>query len=641
MKNYFVNKNKKEFKDVAPHEVLLDTLSKKNEEKWGVPAKRIETPILEKVFKYFLFFSFLVVFSLFLKTFYLQIIKGEELSAQSDANKYISYKVQAGRGIIYDRNQKQLVYNVPVFNLIYNKYNLSNSEEKEEIIGEVASILEEEKSSIIEKIENSDKEKILISKNLGHKELIILETKIKNLKGFEIEEKLFREYKDGETFAHLIGYTGKVEKRDLSKEPEFYSSLDYIGKSGLEKFYESYLRRIPGQRRVEADVSGTIYSEEIVSLPESGKDLVLYLDSDLQRKIKEALEKQLSSIENTKAVAIAMDPKTGGILSLVSLPSFDNNAFAQAREKEKEAILNNKSEALFNRAISGIGYSTGSVIKPLVASAALQEDIISSSRSLNCQGVIEVEHEYDPDTVYKYHDWAVHGPTDIRKAIAESCNVYFYSIGGGNEDFNISGLGGERIKKYLELFGWGARTGIDLPDEGSSILPTLGSGWRLGDTYHFSIGQGAFSILPIQVTTAYSAIANGGTLFEPQVVQKVVDSSNSFEVIREFEPEIIRKDFISSKNLQVVKEGMRQTVSGENSPLASATFLNSLPVKVAAKTGTAEISSKEKVYHNWVSVFAPYENPEIVITIMFESVAGERSIAVPAAREILNWYFTK
>ena len=643
MKKYFIKKkNKSYFKDVEPHEILLDALSKKNEKKWGSPQKRIETPLLEKVFKGFSFFCFLVIFSLFIRTFQLQIIQGEEFLEQSNSNRYISYKIQAERGVIYDKNLKQLIFNIPSFDLACNKEKLPTLEEERNIVLEkLSSILGLDKAILSSQIEKNDNLNFVISENLDHKQLIILEVKIKELTGFEIKQSLFRDYEDGMTYAHLIGYMGKVEQEQLSKEPNFYSLVDNVGTTGLEKYYEEYLRKIPGKLRVEADVSGNVFSEEVVSLPESGSSLVLYLDSDLQNKIQESLEQQLELMGSSKAIAVALDPRTGGVLSLVSLPSFDNNTFAISDSEQIEAIFNDENDPLFNRAISGIGYPTGSVIKPLIAATALQENIVSANRSINCQGLIEVEHEYDSDIIYQYHDWEIHGFTDMKKAIAESCNVYFYSIGGGNKDFGIDGLGGLTLKKYLELFGWGEKTGIDLPSEGESILPTIDYNWRLGNTYHFSIGQGPFSILPIQVTNAYVAIANGGLLLKPQVVQKIVSySSGSFDIIKEFGPEIIREGFIDSDNLQIVREGMRQAVTGKNSPLASATMLNGLPVTSAAKTGTAE-TPEEGVYHNWVTVFAPYENPEIVLTVMFESVEGLRAAAVPVANEILNWYFTK
>ena len=350
---------------------------------------------------------------------------------------------------------------------------------------------------------------------------------------------------------------------------------------------------------------------------------------------------------------MALDPNTGGVLALVSLPTFDNNLFNKGTDPEiLEKILTDPLKPLFNRVISG-QYPVGSTIKPLIAIAALQEKIISPFKKINCQGKIVVPHKYNPEIVYEYRDWTVHGPTDLKKAIAESCNVYFYTIGGGYGD--QEGLGPTRIKKYLKLFGWGQKTKIDLVGETQGFLPDpewkksyfknpIDKIWRDGDTYNLSIGQGYISISPLQVALAFSAIANGGTLYKPQIVQKIIEGSiDSPKIVKEFKPEILRQNFIDPKNLQIVREGMRWAVTGFNSPHASATLLNDLPVKVAAKTGTAEVWKKgERFYHTWITVFAPYEKPEIVLTIMMEDVKGLSQLTVlPVAKEILSWYFAR
>jgi penicillin-binding protein 2 len=230
----------------------------------------------------------------------------------------------------------------------------------------------------------------------------------------------------------------------------------------------------------------------------------------------------------------------------------------------------------------------------------------------------------------------------MRKAIAESCDVYFYTIGGGYGD--QQGLGPTKIKEYLKIYGWGDKTGIDLPEEVAGFVPdkewkkkTFGQGWWDGDTYNLSIGQGFLQISPLEVVTAFSAIANGGKLLQPQVVKSIVDSEKN--VVQDFQPKIIRENFINPENLQIVREGMRQAVTGKNSPQASAVILNSLPVSAAAKTGTAEVGGDR--YHNWVTVFAPYEDPQIVLTIVIENIKGAQVAALPVAREVLNWYFSR
>jgi penicillin-binding protein 2 len=307
-----------------------------------------------------------------------------------------------------------------------------------------------------------------------------------------------------------------------------------------------------------------------------------------------------------------------------------------------ENLLKDEEEPLFNRAITG-KYATGSTIKPLIAAAALEEGIIQDSKSLNCKGKITIPHRYDPEISYDYKDWSTHGWTDIRKAIAESCNVFFFTIGGGYE--RQQGLGPTRIKEYLELFNWGNETGIDIPNENKGFIPSpewkkqvKQEGWWDGDTYNLSIGQGDIMITPLQVAVSFAAIANKGTLYKPKAVKEILDSEKN--LIEKVEPEIIRQGFINPENLAVVRQGMRKAVTGINAPQASSVLLNSLPVSSAAKTGTAQTGLPNH-YHNWITVFAPYDDPKIVLTIMIENVYQAQVAALPTAKEILNWYFNR
>jgi len=635
--------------DIEPQEILLDRLAKEKEEELGISEKRFEVPLPQNVLKFLYLVSVIIIFFFLFRTFQLQIIQGKEFSTLSEENKFLIYQIRAERGVIYDKSGEQLVFNKPSFNLVCSKKLLpEKEEEKEKVLKEVAEILKESQDSLKEKIESNSENKIIISENLSHQELIVFETKIKEFPGFSIEQNSVREYKDGEIFSHLIGYTGKITSEEYQREPEMYSLTDRVGRNGLELFYEEFLRKNPGKLRIKRDALGNIVSKEIIEFPESGKSLILYLDANLQRKITQILKEKLKEIQAEGAVAIALDPKTGGVLALVSLPSYDNNVFSNKPPHQKigsggkdenaiKEILQDEKRPLFNRAISGIGYPSGSTIKPLIASAALEEKIITPTKKINCQGKIVVENPWydpeDPESGQKewiYHDWTTHHWTDLRKAIAQSCNVYFYHIGGGYGD--IKGLGAEKIKEYLRLFGWGEKTGIDLPGEGKGILPEIDKDWTLGSTYHLSIGQGPFTVTPLQVVTAFSAIANGGKLLKPHVVKKVIDIHKN--TILENKPKIIRENFIDPENLQVVREGMRETVTA-----GSATgWLDSLPVSAAAKTGTAQIE-KPDTYHNWITVFAPYDAPEIVLTVVILNVKDVRVAALPVARDILEWYF--
>ncbi len=643
-KNYFE-------KEVEPQEVLLDKLAKEKEKELGISAKKLEVPIFRSL-EILRLFSIIIMIFLFFRVFQLQVIEGKHFSLQSEANHYLFYKIQAQRGVIYDRNFNQLVFNREVFNLICQKDNLPQEKtEKERILFEVSQILKVDQQTLQKKLEEGDSP-ILISENLDHKTLIILETKIDQLPGFEILRSSRRYYPQGEYFSHLIGYLGKIRTEELKLAPEMYSILDYVGRSGIEASFEEILRKNPGKMKIERDALGRVISQEIVSLPQSGKSLVLWLDSELQKKINDELEKRIQEIGSKKAAAVAIDPRTGGILALLSLPSFDNNIFSEKDSERISQLLKEPNEPLFNRAISG-EYVTGSTIKPLIAAAILEEKIIDPSKKINCRGEIVIPNPWDPALPTIKKDWRVHGLTDLKKALAESCNVYFYTLGGGFGD--QIGLGVKKIKKYLELFGWGEPTGIDLLGEAKGLIPDPewkekffsnpeDKIWRDGDTYNLAIGQGFILATPLQVATAFSAIANGGTLFQPQVVQKIVDSSKN--LIEEIKPKIIRKNFIDPQNIQIVKEGMRQAVTGENSPYASAILLNSLPVSAAAKTGTAEVyRDGKKFYHTWATVFAPFENPEIVLTLVIEDVQereiGHQLTVLPVAKSILEWYFAQ
>lgn len=593
--------------DIEPHEILLDSLAEKEEKQLGLSEKKFEVPLLKKIIQGFFVFCFLIISFLLFKTFQLQVVEGKDFVQLAERNKFIIHQIQAERGVIYDKNMEQLVFNKSTFDLVCG----------EEVV-----------------------------KNLSHQELILFEARNGEHSDCRINTNVVREYEEGEIFAQILGYTARINNEELVSAPEFYSASDYVGRTGAESYYEKYLRKNPGKLRVERDALGQALSQEIISLPESGKSLVLWLDADLQRKLSEELKNKYEEIGAGGAAAVAMDPKTGGILALVSLPSFDNNLFQKGADMASlQSLLDDPQNLnpLFNRAISG-RYLTGSSIKPLLAAAALQEDIISPEKQIYSPGYIEVSHQYDPEITYKFRDNAVHGWVDMKKAIAQSCNVYFYSIGGGYGE--QTGLGPTRIKEYLEMFGWTEKTGIDLPSEAAGFVPdiewkkeTLGEGWWDGNTYYLSIGQEYLQITPLEVATSIAAVANGGKLLKPQVVREIISgSSDEFEVVEEFKPEVLRENFIDPENLEVVREGMRQAVTGFNSPLASAVILNSLPVSSAAKTGTAELGNDR--YHNWITVFAPYEDPEIVLTVMVENVKGVQAAVLPVVREVLEWYFT-
>ena len=638
--------------ELEPQEVFLDGLTQKRQKNSDMKELKFEVPPSRNTLISLLVFSIIILLTLLGKTFQLNILEGKNYTNIAKRNFARITPIRADRGIIYDQSFEKLVSNLPSFDLVLDKRDLlKDDDQKTKEIETVARIITrsdipaviEKDSEILKKeIIDSKEIKMLISENLDHETLIILETEVNNLAGFQIEKNTVRNYLDGSFFSQVLGYTGRInseEFKDLSEKNYFIS--DYIGKQGLEKSYEEILRGNPGIFEIQKDAIGNKIKEGITSQPEPGQSLVLWLKADLQQKLQQELTRVINDIGIKKAAAVAMDPKTGGVLALVSLPSFDNNVFSQNLSEETfQKIKNDPAQPLFNRAVSG-KYASGSTIKPLTATAALQEKIISPDKEIIDIGYIEVKNQYNPEISYIYHDNAIHGLVDMRKALAVSCNVYFYTIGGGYK--NQPGLGSVKIKNYLNLFGWGEKTKIDLPQETTGLIPdhnwkekTLNETWYTGDTYNLSIGQGFLQVSPLQVAASFVAIANNGNLFQPQLVKKIISGSpDSPETVKEIQPVLTRALPIDSANLQVVREGMRDSVI-----YGSSSILANLPVKAAAKTGTAQ-TNKDNTYINWITVFAPYDNPEIVLTIMIEGVPGLRAASLLVANETLRWYFTK
>ena len=582
----------------------------------------LEKP-LKKTFIFWLFIAFgiLVLFSLGF-VFNLQILQHKKFTLLAQRNRYFSVSLSSQRGVIYDRNFHQLTENVLQESLICQKDKIESFDYRERIYKNLAEVLGKRWEEVKEIIEGSKNNEVILKENIDYKTTILIEGMPEEFYGCEVKYYTRRDYKDGPIFSHIIGYYRE-------KSPAY----------GLEDYYNEVLKPKEGKIVRERDAKGNIISEHIVQFPKPGNSLVLYLDKDLQEKLYYTLKDKMKEFGVKKGVAVAMDPNTGGILSMVSIPSFDNNLFSKGiTQKEWEKLINDPNHPLLNRVIGG-RYPTGSTIKPFIAAAALQEGIINENTKINCKGEIVVDNPWFPDKPWVFQDWMVHGVTDVKKAIAQSCNVFFYTVGGGYKNFK--GLGVERIKKYLQLFGWGGKLNIDLGGEVSGFIPDPQwkkerfnppeNIWYPGDTYNLSIGQGYILIPPLEVVTAFSAIANGGILYKPQLVKAIVDENHN--VVEEFKPEIIRQGFINPKYLEIVREGMRGAVT-----YGSATILNDLPVKAAAKTGTAQ-TGKEGYYHNWITVFAPYDNPQIVLTVMVEDVPGLHVIVGDVAREVLKWYF--
>jgi len=627
--------------DVELHEVFLDKLAHKKEEDLGISEIKFEVPLKERI-SYILFGIFLLLaIILFSKTFYLQIFSGKKLYVAAENNKGSSNIIMPERGVIYDKNLKKLVSNSPVFDLVCDRAHFSfSSGQLSKEIYEIAITIGEQPEDISSKIQSSSSSQVLVAEEISHEKVLVLETKMNGIPGCKIQQNTSRDYLYGSVFSQILGYTGRINEDEYSSSVG-YSINGYIGKTGLEKYYESYLRGEPGQAKPSITAKGEKKSEEIVLEPKSGNNLVLNIDADLQAQVYNALEKRLKDIGAKKGAAVAMDPRTGAVLALVSYPAYDDNLFSGGISYDEYAKLaEDPNQPLFNRAIAA-HYPTGSTIKPFEASAALQENLISPTKQINDIGYILVKSQYDSNVTYRYGGVTPHGWVDMRKALAVSSNIYFYTIGGGYGD--QQGLGPTRIKKYLSLFGWDQKTGIDLPGEYAGFIPDpawkkakKGASWTDGDTYNLSIGQSDLQTTPLQVAAAYCAIANGGILYKPQIVNKIVEGTGSnAKIIQQFSPQITRSNFIDPANLEIVREGMRDGVIQDYGLSRS---LNNLPVAVATKTGTAEIGYKDR-FNLWSAVFAPYDNPQIVLVVTAEEVNALGAVTLPVAHDVLQWYF--
>lgn len=573
------------------------------------------------------------------RIWYLQITRGNYYNAISEGNRIRIQSIKPMRGIIYDKNYEPLVFNIPSFSLKITQSDLPKDEnEKNNLIEDAANLIGEDPVKIISLLEQKKDyyyQPIIIKENIDYNTAVELYIKSVNMPGIVLEEVSKRLYASNDklnSISHILGYDGKISEQEL-KVNEDYLLDDYIGKAGVEQTFEKYLRGELGKSQIETNALGKRIRIIAQKNAVPGADLVLSINSDLQNYIENLLKEELSKIKKDKASVVVMDPRNGGILSLVSIPSFDGNLFVNGISNEKyQSLINDKNYPLLDRSIAG-AYPPGSTFKLLMAVIGLEEGIINEKTTVKSVGGIWVGQWFFPD-------WRAggHGIVDVKNAIANSVNTFFYNVGGGYNDFK--GLGIDLLVKDLNLFNFGQKTGIDLPGESMGFLPDpnwkqekFNEQWYIGDTYHLSIGQGYLLATPLQIAAYTSFFANGGTLYKPQIAKYLIYPDNKKE---EIPSEIIKKNIISQKNIEIVRKGMRDGVV-----YGSAGALRSLPFPAAGKTGTAQ-TSPDKEAHAWFTCFAPYDNPEIEITVLIEEGGEGSTVSVPIAKKILEyWWKTK
>lgn len=573
-----------------------------------------------------------VLCALLCRIFYLTVVRGEYYSFVASGNSVRETPIMAPRGMIYDMHGEKLADNIAGRDVVIAPEFLPRDKTNDEALAaQLSAIIAMPVDDVKDALARvrADGEQTVLAQNISHEQALALKARTAATPGIRIQQSAVRAYTDGMIFSHIIGYEGLIQKEERERFPA-YLLTDRVGKTGLEAHYERDLHGTHGAQRILVDSRGDVVKDLGERAPVGGKDVHLTIDAGLQRVIYERLSRELRRAQSRRAAAVAIDPRDGSVRALVSLPSYDNNVFASGVDAATYAsLVHDADRPLFNRAVGG-AYAPGSTIKPLMALAALAERVIAPGRQIESRGGLQLG-------TFFFGDWRAHGFTDMRRAIAVSSDVYFYTVGGGYGD--IAGLGIDRMRHYMSRFGYGKKTGIDLPGEASGLYPdaawkkdALNENWYIGNTYHASIGQGYVSATPLQVAHTATLIANGGTLYAPHLAAWTRDPRTG--VRTDIPITTIDTNLAAPADVRVVQEGMRQTVTD-----GTAKMLQDVPVAVAGKTGTAQFGTGDDV-HSWFVCYAPYEQPTLVLVVMVEGQTGElSSTTVPVARDVLRWYF--
>ncbi len=595
-----------------------------------------------KIFKIIIFLGVLILTS---RVLYLQLVKGDEYLQLAEGNRIRLKPIIAERGIIFDRFGKQLVQNVPSFSLAIVPQDLPrNLGQKQFIIerlAEISGLTVDEINEKIKKYGSYSYQSLVLKENLDYETALQLYVKNSSLPGVLIESGVKRDYIFSHqenvdavlSWSHILGYSGKLNDAELDKfKDRGYLLSDNIGKTGLEKQYEEYLRGIYGKKKVEVNALGKESNVVAEEAPTPGYNLWLTIDAEAQKKMDELVKAMAEKIGQRRISAIAMDPRDGAILAMVSWPAFDENLFIGGISQDNYTkLINDKDHPLFNRAISG-EYPSGSTVKLVMIAAALEEKIITANTSILSVGGFRVGRWF-------FKDWKAggHGSTNLLKAVAWSVNTFFYYIGGGYGDF--VGLGLDRMAQYFSKFNIGSTTGIDLPGESSGFIPTRewkqkvkGEPWYIGDTYNLSIGQGDLLVTPLQVAVWTAAVANSGNLVQPYIGAELKSATEKNVSLK---PPIKAKNIISSESAYWTRQAARECVT-----TGSCYLLRNLPFASGGKTGTAQWNSTKNT-HGWFTAFAPFDNPQIVVSVLVEEGGEGAYVAMPITKDFLSWWGKK
>jgi penicillin-binding protein 2 len=542
----------------------------------------------------------LVVGVLATRLFYLQVAEGGYYAGLSRDNLVSVLPLRSTRGLIYDRAGRPLVNNIPSYVVRLRPADLP-ADRRPDVFERLSTLTQVPLAQITQTVDrNADRlfEPVRIASDVPLDVARLIAEEGRSLPGVEVIVEERRVYPYGPLVSHLLGYTGPVSAEELeSLASEGYLIDDTLGKTGVEATFEEELRGRYGVEQVEVDHSGRLVrSLQVVEEARTGNSLEMTLDVEIQRQAEEAVRWATDIVDLKRGVMIVMNPQTGEVLAMVSLPSYDNNLFAGGiSSADYRALIEDPNRPLVNFAISE-QYPPGSTYKLITGAGALQDGIINNRSLLDTVPYLEIG-------TYRYWEWNRRGwgPLDIYGGFAHSSDTFFYQLAGR--------LGIDRLAQWANEFGFGQRTGIDLPAEARGIVPT--DAWKRdlfnepiypGETFQAGIGQGYDTATPLQVLNAYAALANGGTLLKPQIVRRVLAPDGS--VVRDFEPEVIRELDIDKDVLRTMRVAAREVVTSRH------TFnLVNLPIVVAGKTGTAEFGTRDRQgrlpFHSWFVAFVP------------------------------------
>lgn len=596
-------------------------------------------------------FNWVVLAALFVlvaRLFFLQVLKGEELRRFSEANRLKKEKLFPTRGILYDRNGKVIVDNRAAFDVVMLAQYYKFTPEMNAKLAKALGIPQTDLEKRLAKVSRSPSFiPILLKADVNKDVIAAIEMEAEGFPGVDIEANAQRRYPLGETGAQLLGYTGEVNKKEVERlKSKGIEQGDFIGRMGIERSFDEYLRGENGIGYVEVDAMGRRRKAEtnerllgFVSQtdPAPGDNLYLTLDADLQAVAGESMKAR-----NYTGSVIALDPRTGEVLAMVSYPTYSPSEIAgrEVDAKVWKGLRENEDRPLRNRGVQD-HYPPGSTFKVFMTIAGLAEGKISPKSQVTCHGGMQFGSR-------RFNCWKRHGVVDTAKSIRESCDVFYYQL--SNQ------LGVDTIAKWSRAFGLGQPTRIGLESEARGLIPDsewklkrFKDIWRPGETLSVSIGQGYVDVTPIQLVAAYAAIGNGGFLYKPYIVRRI--ERRTGETVKEFEPELVRKIDAPKEVFDIVKEGLFQVA---NAPGGTAIFSGrSQYTYISGKTGTAQVRAFEDMmkvkcealprkfrHHGWFVGYAPRENPELAVVALAEHSCHGTS-AAPVVRDVIEAYLKK